>query len=105
MNIRTDNPKHGPFKVGTKLKHLGKSEVKYGVDGKMVPAKFPGMIVTVVSDDFGHKGTGRYLGCGEDGEEMYDETDDFVSVVENEFKIQVCIHNGDEKEWEILNNK
>lgn len=101
--MRKGAPKAAPFKVGTKVKYLGKTTYSLGgSDGKMLPAKFPNMVATVVSEKYGHRGTGKLLYVSDDGEKVHDETEDFYSIVENDCKVKICISLEDKDEWKII---
>lgn len=102
MKIRTDDPKSAPFKVGQKLKYIGKHESYQIIKDKKIPWVTPGMVVEIVKNDYGHKGSGRQIDTDENGDPMYDETDDFVSVYQNEFGLRRLIHREDKKDWEVL---
>ena len=102
MKPRTDQPKPAPFEVGQQLRYKGKHESYQIVKDKRVPWIAPGMIVEIVKSDYGHQGTGRQIDTDDDGNPLYDETEDFISVYKNEFGLRRLIHREDANQWEVL---
>jgi hypothetical protein len=76
---RTRPPRAPPFPIGTVLRYDGDRRV-YHDDGMKEPILQPGLIVRVVDVRPGRQGTGRILFRDDDGDEVYDETEDGASV-------------------------
>lgn len=101
---RTDDPKPGPFKVGTRLRYKGDKTITMGRSGgKMVTVLHPGIEVTINKCSYGHRGTGRRIDDPDDPEPIYDETEDQVSVYyipgTEEGR---CISHESAHEWEVI---